>query len=370
MTPRFLLAVLILTGCAPATTGSPPPPDEEEPAPRTVLVIASHPHPDDPPDSFLFEDSAWVRFAEAPDDATLSIDGVEGQSSVDGLVHTFTPDEPLDGSTAYTMRLDWSPSDASPLVVEFTTAPHGRTLDQPTELIDATFHLDLASADFTEPPGLGPLIGPRLGEAAVLFAATADSDLDGGVLHMRGALGTDGLEQDPCSATLEWTAGPDGVIGTGDDTPADWENPRFAMGPSDLVLQVEGADVRLYDVFLVGIIHPELEDMRGVAFDAILDTRALDPLLSNGAPGDVCELIEETIGVECTECGPPEDGLFCLPVAAENIVATRLSTVVLEPASCVDVIERVLSGTCEEVDDDGYDADEDGIYEGCLDYVP
>ncbi len=102
---------------------------------------------------------------------------------------------------------------------------------------------------FVEPEGLASIIGSFLDDVVVLFAATDDSDLDAGVLHVLGALGTDALEQDRCAATLAWTAGQDGSPGTDDDVPADWQDPRFSLGPTDMELAVAGYQARLQDLF-------------------------------------------------------------------------------------------------------------------------
>ena len=45
-------------------------------------------------------------------------------------------------------------------------------------------------------------------------------------------------------------------------------------------------------------MHPDLEDMRGVIFEAILDSRALDSLIGDGEEGAACAFVTETLGIE------------------------------------------------------------------------
>ena len=61
----------------------------------------------------------------------------------------------------------------------------------------------------------------------------------------------------------------------------------------------------------------------GGTFGGMIDTRGLVGLLDSKDPNAVCDLIEETVGVSCEDCGGGED--YCLTILAEDVSGTWLS---------------------------------------------
>jgi hypothetical protein len=90
----------------------------------------------------------------------------------------------------------------------------------------------------------------------------------------------------------------------------------------------------------------------------------LDP---DGGEGALCELVSETVGVNCEECGNPNPGVFCLNVAAENVSSEELPGLTLQARSCADIIGT--ASTCPDEAAD-YDEDGDGYYEQCPEWSP
>jgi hypothetical protein len=336
------------------------------------IILAISPDPTDT--NFFFEADAWVQFDDAPDSVSIEIEGVEGTQSQDGDLFSFDITGAFESNTTYTMRVVWSPSTNSPLSFEFSTGPHGQVLENEEGLINTTFEIDLASANFVEPPGIGAIIASQLEGFHLLFMPLDTSDLAAGLLHALGGLGVEeggSIDQDPCSGTLPFTYGSDGLIDTGDDAPAVWDNPRFVVGPTNLELAIQGTSARLTEVFLEGVVHPELDDIDGMTFAGVLDTRALDDLLSEGGgEGAACEFLSDTLGIECEECGGDFPGPYCLDALATDMVALQIPGLVLEQLTCVDVLDRVEAGVCTEEDAADYDLDGDGDYtDGCPEWV-
>ena len=90
--------------------------------------------------------------------------------------------------------------------------------------------------------------------------------------------------------------------------------------------------------------HPELTGFVGGTFAGAIDTRALVGLLDSEDPNAICDLVEETVGISCEDCGGGEN--FCLGIVAEDVSGNYLDNIVggLTPRSCVDVIDDATCG--------------------------
>ncbi len=311
--------------------------------------------------------------------AEITIDGVSGTTaeSSGGTVLTFSPDAPLEPSTDYDMTIHWMPNSAGDFTFTFSTGPYGNELATPAAtLVDSTYNIDLAGANFVEPPGVGPILQSQIGDIAILFMPTADSNFDTGELQIMGALGavTDPVQnivvQEDCTETLAFT----------EQEPAEFNNPDMSVGPTDLDISIQGISATINDLNITGTFHPNGDDMRGGTFAGSVDTRPLAPELDpEGGEDAVCALVEETIGVECEPCNDDGTEPFCLSLLATEIVAERIDGLVLEMMTCVDIITRyVASGDCGDdplpacdcEDAPDYDSNGDGTYDLCPDYVP
>jgi hypothetical protein len=327
-------------------------------------------------------DTLWVQFDSdvPPTSMTLSVTdatgaSVPGQQDADGLRYFFKTTDELASSSSYTLTAAFEPSETGePAAIPFQTGPWGDLLGSDSEdLVDLTFRFDLDSGIWLKPEGVGSLIGGLLDGMGLAFAVTDASTFEPGGqpgIHLNGALvvlegGT--WEQDRCTPTLPYTYGPDGVTGTGDDAPASWIDPAITFGPEDLELAVSGIEALIKDFYMDGVVHPELEDLRGIELSGSADTRALDSVVSDDAEeGAVCELVDELAGIPCIECGAPNPGEFCLELHIVDLTAESVPNVTIETLDCADIITEFLAGdsSCEE-DVLDYDPNGDSSYSDC-----
>jgi hypothetical protein len=348
-----------------------------------VIVTATNPTPDE--DNYFFAAKPWARFDRAPESATMTLKDAAGAevastSTVTGTLMTLDPGAPLTPSAAYALEIEWAPCDGCPVTINFETGPYGNDLADPAgTLVGATYNIDLAQANFVEPPGVGPILQSQIGDIAILFSMLPESDFDVAAgLQIMGALGAvvdpvNGIiEQEICTETLAFTAGPDGEIGTADDTPAGWNNPNLELGPTNLDISVQGIQATIQDLVITGTFHPDGDDMRGGTFAGKVDTRPLAPELDpEGGEGAVCDLVEETIGISCEACNDDGTEVFCLSVLADNIVAEKVDGLTLEAESCATIIADYVADNAMCADEAAaYDEDGDGTYELCPAYVP
>ena len=251
---------------------------------------------------------------------------VPGSMSDDdnGRTLVFTADAALLADSTFEVTITQDCTDD--VTYPFTTGPYGAPVQDEDDLIDRAFHIDLGGAEFLEPPGVGALLQGFLVDIYLLFEVTADSDLPAGVMHVLGATGAlDGgdIVQDMTAETLPFTQGPDGVAGTDDDEPATWNDPSMDLQAGELVLSIQGVDTTIQDLAITATFHPQLTGFVGGTFGGMIDTRGLVGLLDSEDPNAICDLIEETVGVSCEDCGGGE--VYCMTILAEDVTGTWLS---------------------------------------------
>jgi len=69
-----------------------------------------------------------------------------------------------------------------------------------------------------------------------------------------------------------------------------------------------------------------------------MDTRPLAAELDpEGGEDAICELVYETVGVSCEDCGPSNPGPFCLFVVAEDVSSAWDPSLEIVPRSAADI---------------------------------
>lgn len=352
-----LIATLLLLTACPTTE----PPDDTTP-PYEGVVITELVPPDGTTD-FLFTDTLYVVFEDAPEEADAELRTAAGEEvgaavalETDGRTLRVDPFIPLLPATDYVWTITFAPSSVGTLEATFTTGPHGSPLEvEASDLVGRTYRIEVDPGDIVDPSGAGPVISTYLTETPILIGATDRSSFDPDEqpgVHLIGALGVlegETITQNLCRGTTSLTAGADGVLLTDDDTPADWTDPVLHMGPYDLPLEVGGVLAGIYDLSLRWVVHPQLDDWEDGTFSGVVDTRWLDSLTpGEGDPGAACDLLD-AVGIPCEECpGGDPPGAFCVDLRGERLATRAVPDVVLEERTCADVIARWNeTGDCE-----------------------
>lgn len=176
------------------------------------------------------------------------------------------------------------------------------------EIVGNDYHVDLTSATFTEPPGVGGIIGQYLGEVHLAFHVTA-LDGDSGDAEVFSTLvepDGDAYVQDLCMATHDLS----------DD--AVWAPPFIEMTFNEWIIAVEGNECTV-DGMLTSFAFPAGGvELAAGTLEGELNTLCLDEMIDPGAdPGAACDLLA-SLGIECIDCADGS-GPFCLFIAAEDI---------------------------------------------------
>ncbi len=350
--------------------------DDDDGAPDAVLLSVS-------PDLDEIDVPIWTEFELVfdvpPGPFDWRVAGSDG-SDVDFEISVSTNEttyigelvSALEPGATYRVSLSWGSND---LNYEFTTLPPADP-DKMKAVIGAVYVAELLDGEFVQPEGAGPLIKGGLDPLPLMLSVHAETafavDAQPG-FHMIGAVGRyneGGVpEANPCAATIAMTAGPDQAYGTDDDNPGTFDAGLFAVGPTEMAVAAQGTTLDLREVVLEGTFVPSLDRITTMTLAGIADTRPLDEMLGGGGEGAICELLSDTVGVECFECGEPTLGAFCMNVEVEELEAVIAIGQQLTERTCVDVIgDWESSGICHP-EALAYDEDGNGTYELCPAYA-
>lgn len=356
MRPQWWTLLVLSLGLVAVAPGCPTTGDDDDDSTASddddaacAGILSVDPEQDD---SDVFGDKVAVTWDAVPSGGSIAVTDSAG-AAVSGaitdddngrtLIFTANATFAASGTFGVTISQDC----ADDVAYDFTTGPYGDPVGAESDLIGRAFNLDLASATFVEPVGVGALLQGFLVDVYVIFNPNSDSDLANGEMHITGAVGElDGgdIVQDLCNETLPFTTGPDGIVGTSDDSPADWNNPDMTLEAKSLELAVQGVSATIQDLLITAKFHPELTGFVGGTFAGAIDTRPLVGLLDSEDPNAICDLVEETVGISCEDCGGGEN--FCLGIVAEDVSGSYLSNIEggLTNRSCVDVIDDAACG--------------------------
>ena len=267
-----------------------------------------------------------VEFTLLHPDATATIvTTVPGSSSTAGNVVTFTPSPALASSTTYTVSVSgcWGIESTT-----FTTSTYGSPVADPAALVDHAFDAQLASATWTEPANLAPLVSSYV-TTDLLLGVTGEG---GGTIDLRfGVVDPTTLAQDLATNTVD-------VVGA--DFSAD---PKFTATASDLTVSVSGAETSIYAPTVSGTFASGGDEIRQLTLTGVIDTVPLVSVIDpTGADSTICDLAT-AIGDTCTSC--PDGSPYCLDVRLEDIAAPLIpGLAVAEVTTGSDPTCSVVSG--------------------------
>ena len=202
---------------------------------------------------------------------------------------------------------------------EFSTNEYGTALSvDASSLVGGTYLIDLSAATYSEPPGIGTLLGLFL-DAPLLLGVES---VDGSNISFLATQGT--LNE------LEGTYEQIPTFPVWDFSNADFsDSPYFAAQTPLLNVDYSGIDIPIHDFDISGTFSADGSTIGGAQFRGTGDTRNMGPLLNLGNnPNAVCELVGD-YGVDCLSC--PDDGeQFCIIVAGEIDEAELINGLTLE----------------------------------------
>ncbi len=282
--------------------------------------------PDDGETSAYYRSDVIVEFdAPAPDAAIVLVeDGVgevPGENTLSDEGHTLTFDPHGDESTDYLTLGAWFTATITwqGLVSEIRFSTWSESPGGCSSMIDHDYFIDLGSATFTEPPGVGSLLSQYIADIYPIVHVVDLEDGEGWIdLLMTVCLreGNDHV-QDLCVTTHAL----DG---------AHLDCPYFEATFDEYAFDLEDGECALRDMTLAGSFSIDGSSIVGGTLVGELDSRCLDPLVDPGSDeGVTCELLA-SLGIECAEC-TDDSGPFCLHVDAYGIYSEQVDVIGLDP---------------------------------------
>jgi len=266
-------------------------------------------------------DVSWwtgVTFTLDDNDPTASISvtsqagsDIPGTSSVVDNEVIWSADTNLEPDTTYSATLDWCGGLQD---IQFSTAPTGEPLE--TDVSGETFALDLGTAEWIKPEGVGSLLGGGIDQSILVGVQEASEDVDFIIAIPDG----DTDEQDYCLPTLDFE-------------PTSFEySPNFRLGPVDMPISMMGYSLTIYEMDISGVFVSDGSGMEDVKLAGAIDLRDIGDALGELTGGmlsdadSACDLIV-MFGVSCNPC--PDDGEpLCIDVELDDVLATATGSVI------------------------------------------
>jgi hypothetical protein len=255
---------------------------------------------------WLYSDPLTVTFNEPGKAATIAL------ADATGAPVSFTPTwgkgatdvslaASLAGSTTYTLTVTACGTTTS---VDFTTSVYGLPLTiDPSALVGKTYLFDLATAEYSQPPGIGALVALYVSAQVLLGVSAADaSTID--LLGAQGEVVAGMMVQDMDINTF--------VFSGADFTGA----PYFAGSAQQIEIVVEDP-FTLYDFGVQGTFAPDGASIGGATLSMMLDTTTLAETMNlpDDGPLAACELFED-LGIPCVPCPKGKMLDNCLAIVA------------------------------------------------------
>ncbi|MCB9778534.1 MAG: Ig-like domain-containing protein [Alphaproteobacteria bacterium] len=254
-----------------------------------------------------------IRFTLSDADSTAvvtlaSLDGssVSGSSwlSDEDTVAVFQPSTALAAGATYVATLDYCGGSET---AQFTTLDPGTPV---SGLVGKGYLVDLGSATWVEPAGVGDLIS-GLGDFEMLLGVAAETD---STITMFGATGNGSGGQDTCAPTIDFP-------------PADFSsNPYFQLGPTDMAFDAGGYAIEISNFRLGASFNETATRIEDGTVEGELDMRVLGPLvgdlLGTTDPATICSYLT-FLGVTCSSCSG-DGASYCIGVEIQDVVANEI----------------------------------------------
>jgi hypothetical protein len=215
------------------------------------------------------------------------------------------PLDPLAPSSNYQIHVNVCDTDTH---VNFTTNAYGEPMGvTASDLVGRTYVISFSTVEFTEPAGVGALLGTLITNPELVGVTAADAKAISFVATEGVALPTGGYDQVAGSGV--WSFPP------GDFT----SQPYFATDAEAIVLTYDAYELPIEGFHLEGTFASDGSSFGGGRLSGLADTRELCGYFGSSDPGYVCNDLLGTWGIPCEDCS--DGGHYCMFIAAQRIEA-------------------------------------------------
>ncbi len=271
-------------------------------------MMSSTPSIDLPTSSWFFRDAVELTF----DEVNVALDLVLTDSSGADIAVGFEWNESREIAYVLPESGTWTGNEDYTLVADFCgktetltfgTSEFGVPMESGAEsLIGNTYNIDLASAEYSHPPGIGTLLSQNI-DQPLLFGVEAATETSLDFIAALGAYtNTGGIEQ---TTGLWYFPGADFTT-----------TPYFDAYAETLNIQYGSIDIPIFDFQISGTFSADAQKIGMAHFEGLGDTRGIAVELTNNENG-LCDLLGAS-GSECVPCpNATGDEAFCVFLAGD-----------------------------------------------------
>ena len=293
--------------------------DTDEPVEQCDITIAGT-IPSDGGGAWFYRNPAIITFSEENPTVAFSVTDSAGSD----VPVSFTWDDVRLNASVLPDSGSWNPSENYSLTIElcgkspsisFSTSEIGTPLEEdPSTLVGNTYFIDLSSAEYSEPPGVGTLLSLYLDMPLLLGVKNVDAT----VIDFEAYLGyRDDVSPDWMAVDMDpWIF--DG---------ADFSTqPFFAAYTELLTIPYGSVDIPVHGFAIEGTFSSDASSIQKATFTGLGDTSGMGPLMGFGNdPNAVCSLLGQ-YGIACLDC-PDGAGTYCVRLTGEIDEAELLPNV-------------------------------------------
>ena len=271
-------------------------------------TLSSTPSVELPTSSWFFRNAIELTFDEVNVALELTLTDSSGSDVPVGyewnesreIAHVLPESGTWMGDEEYTLVADFCGTSET---LTFGTSEYGLPLESDAvSLVDNTYNIDLASAEYTHPPGIGTLLSQNIDQPLLFGIETSN----GSSLDFIAALGvytnTGGIEQ----TTGLWTF-----------PGADFSSaPYFDAYAETLEIQYGSIEIPIFDFEISGTFSADAQKIGFAHFQGLGDTRGIAIELTQDENG-LCTLLAAS-GSDCVPCpNATGDEAYCVFLAGD-----------------------------------------------------
>ena len=284
-------------------------------------TVSSTPSVELPTSSWFFRDAVELTFDEVNVALNLTLTDSSGADIAVGyewnesreIAYVIPDSGTWMGDEDYTLVADFCGTSET---LTFGTSEYGTPMtDAATSLVGNTYNIDLASAEYSHPPGIGTLLSQNIDQPLLFGIETAtDTSLD-----FIAALGM-----------YTNTGGIDQTTGLWFFPGADFNtSPYFEASSESLVIQYGSIDIPIFDFQVSGTFSADAQTIGMAHFEGLGDTRGIAIELTQDENG-LCTLLAAS-GSDCVPCpNATGDEAYCVFLAGDIEEVLLVPNLVLE----------------------------------------
>ena len=271
-------------------------------------TVSSTPSIELPTSSWFFRDAVELTFDEVNVALDLTLTDSSGADVAVGfewnesreIAYVLPESGSWMGDEEYTLVADFCGKSET---LTFGTSEYGLPLESDAStLVGNTYNIDLASAEYSHPPGIGTLLSQNI-DQPLLFGIEASSDAS---LDFIAALGA-----------YTNTGGIDQTTGLWSFPGADFTGaPYFEAYSENLNIQYGSIDIPIFDFEISGTFSADAQKIGFAHFEGLGDTRGIAIELTQDENG-LCTLLAAS-GSDCVPCpNATGDEAYCVFLAGD-----------------------------------------------------